>query len=378
MIDIQKEEQCCGCEACSNICPKKCIDMVQHNSFYYPKVNKNDCIDCHLCEKVCPVIHHEKKIDLPKFAVAGYNKDDKTRYNSTSGGAFYLLAKSVIEEGGLAYGVVFDNKFQTKFIKAKTLDELKLLQGSKYPQSRVNNIFIEIKKDLQTGKLVIFCGTPCQVYGLFNYLRGKTDNLILVDLICHGVPSPSIWEMYLASFFRYEKIKRIIFKDKRSGWKKWRVVIETNKRIYSAERLQDVYMSSYLGGYNVRPHCYECVFKGLTRVSDITIADAWGVPEKNKNLNDDQGLSAVISNSDKGYRCIENIKDEFLFEEYKFEDLVKGNKAYFESIDCSIFRDLFMWFVKHNKSIFAFKLFSLNNFSGKVILRISKILRKRG
>lgn len=376
MIEITDLKNCCGCEACAAICPKHCIDMIVQEGFYYPYVNKDSCVDCHMCENVCPEINKIAQKENIKYGAAGYIKDKDARMNSTSGGAAYLFSKKVTSDGGAAVGVAFDEEFQTHFVIAEDDEQIKSLQGSKYPQSRVGNVYSEIKKMLADGRKVIFFGTPCQTFGLKNFLGQKYDNLIVIDIICYGVPSPAVWKNYLDERFAGEKISEVIFKSKIKGWKKWRVFVKTDKTEYSAEKLNDIYMSSYLLGYNVRPSCYSCKFKGSSRCSDITIADAWGIPESNEQLNDGTGLSSVIVNTEKGLSFWRSLKNEMKYEEYSADDLVNGNPAYSVSISENIFRKKFWSHISAGNTLATLKKYSAASFFGKICNKLSGIFSK--
>ena len=376
MIEITDLKNCCGCEACAAICPKHCIDMIVQEGFYYPYVNKDGCVDCHMCENVCPEINKIAQKENIKYGAAGYIKDKDARMNSTSGGAAYLFSKKVTSDGGAAVGVAFDEEFQTHFVIAEDDEQIKSLQGSKYPQSRVGNVYSEIKKMLADERKVIFFGTPCQTFGLKNFLGQKYDNLIVIDIICYGVPSPAVWKNYLDERFAGEKICEVIFKSKIKGWKKWQVFVKTDKTEYSAEKLNDIYMSSYLLGYNVRPSCYSCKFKGSSRCSDITIADAWGIPESNEQLNDGTGLSSVIVNTEKGLGFWKSLKNEMKYEEYPADDLVNGNPAYSVSISENIFRKKFWSHISDGNTLATLKKYSAASFFGKICNKLSGIFSK--
>lgn len=376
MIKIDNEKDCCGCEACRNICPKQCISMEVKEGFYYPRVCIDKCINCNLCEKVCPVLHHKQRQFELQIGVAAYVNDDIIRYQSTSGGIAYILSREVVKDGGIAYGVVFDEEFKTVFSSARTIDELKKLQGSKYPQSVVGNIFQEIKKNVYNGRKVIFIGTPCQTYGLHNFLGQTYDNLVLIDLICHGVPSPELWNVYLKELFPNDVIKNVVFKNKEAGWKKWHVKIETEKNTYTKERTNDYYMSSYLCGYNVRPSCFACHFKNSNRVSDITIADAWGLPEKDKELNDDKGLSSLIINTEKGKKLFYSITNNINYKFYSVEDLIRGNMAYQEAMTPNYFRKYFIKTLKKKGVLKTLKMYAITSPKGKVYGKVSNCIWK--
>ena len=375
MIIIKKKSDCCGCEACANVCPKSCILMQLKEGFYYPEVDSEKCVNCHLCEKVCPQMHHEHKITEPKLCIAGYLNDDDARFRSTSGGLAYALAKGVIDNNGVAYGVVFDRLFQPVFQGVYGTEDLCRLQGSKYPQARVGGVYKEIKKELALNRKVIFFGTPCQVYGLRNYLDNPYDNLILVDLICHGVPSPEIWTNYLQEMFPGETVSDVVFKHKKDGWKKWHVYIKTNKTEYFRIKLEDSYMSSFLLGYNVRECCFNCQFKGSVRLSDITIADGWGIPEKDAGLNDGMGLSTIIINTDKGKSMVDSIADSLILKEYSLEDLISGNQAYSNSIKKNKFYNSFWRSITNEKTVSVLRNYAVTSPLGKIRNKLSSLMK---
>lgn len=201
MIKIQNKQDCCGCAACVQRCPKRCISMKEDNEgFLYPVVDESVCIDCGLCEKVCPIINRPEKLPV-KEVLAVKNRNEAERMASSSGGVFIALAKKTIEKGGVVFGAVFDENWEVMHTYAETLDEVKPMMGSKYLQSRIGNSFRDAEKFLKEGREVLFTGTPCQVTALHNYLRKDYLNLLSVDFLCHGVPSPGVWRKYLDEEF---------------------------------------------------------------------------------------------------------------------------------------------------------------------------------
>lgn len=260
-------------------------------------------------------------------AYACYNKNETIRERSTSGGIFYTLAKYVIEKkGGWVCGAVFDLNFVVTHIITNDLKAVERMMGSKYPQSNMKQCFADVYELLQKNEVVLFTGTPCQVYGLKAFLGKDYEGLITLDFVCHGVASPKIWREYLQLFVK-EQPKSIVFKDKIKGWKKWHVKYELmNKTIYRYG-IYDIYMRSYLSGINHRPACYHCLFKGIDRDSDFTVADCWGVGEKNRDLNDDKGLSALLVHSSAAKMIFENISNELVFKEYSPDILMQTNWA---------------------------------------------------
>lgn len=311
----------------------------------------------------------------PIESYIAYIRDTKSRFNSTSGGIFFELGRNCILEGGSVYGVAFDDKFSPQHRRVTNYEDLKLLQGSKYPQSNVGDIFVQVKKDLDEGKKVLFSGTPCQIVGLKAYLRKSYTNLVAVDLICHGVPSPGIWNKYLNYNFKIDEIIDIKFKDKSNGWKLWRVRIESKNALYEKERTDDAYMASYINAWNIRPSCYKCKFKGLDgRNSDITIADAWGKAETDLSLNDNKGLSCIIINTEHGECELEKIKRQLVHKKYSFEDIVSGNPAYNESIKKHFLRKCLTKITY--KNIKLIDILSNDNLFGKLISKINRVINR--
>lgn len=265
-------------------------------------------------------------------AFIGKNDCLSTRMQSTSGGIFSALAQYVIEEkSGVVFGASFNEKYEVRHIYVEEVDELTKLQGSKYPQSRLDGVYPKVKEFLQKGRFVLFSGLPCQIVALKKYLGADYVNLLCVDLICYGVASPGLWNDYLNAFWKNKKINKIVFKDKyRTGWKKWNTLIETQNARYYLHDETNIYMSGYLKGIFMRPSCEYCKCKGSNRDSDITLGDAWGKGETHK-LNDNCGLSVILINSDKGLVYFDAVCQCLTCEEVDFEDYMKGNPFYFET-----------------------------------------------
>lgn len=197
MIHITDKRDCCGCNSCVQRCPKSCIRMREDDEgFLYPEVDESVCIDCGLCEKVCPVIHQARE-NRPIVVCAAKNKSEEIRYQSSSGGVFTALANEIIREGGVVFGAGFDENWEVKHDCTETVEGLSAFRGSKYVQSRIGDSFKKAEQFLKIGRTVLFSGTPCQIAGLKRFLRKEYDNLLTVDFICHGVPSPGVWREYL-------------------------------------------------------------------------------------------------------------------------------------------------------------------------------------
>lgn len=329
MIDIQDKTECSGCSACKNICPRNAISMVEDEyGFLYPHINYNACINCNLCEKVCPIINSSKEeLEVPK-AYAAFNKDEKIRMQSSSGGVFTLLASKIINMGGVVYGASFNEKFLVVHDKAKTKEEIQKFRGSKYIQSELKNVFKEIRNLLQDDKYVLFTGTPCQVEGLKSFLGKEYSKLYTQDLICHGVPSKKVWEKYLESKEKINnsEIKNVSFRNKENkGWNKYQIFLEYQKNKEYIDHSEDIFMKIFLNDIALRDSCYKCKFKKKHRISDITLADFWGINNVIPKMNDEKGTSLVIVNSKKGQDLMNEIKENIVYEEVDFEKAISNN-----------------------------------------------------
>lgn len=311
MIQITNKIDCCGCSACAMKCPKHCITMQADNEgFLYPVVNEADCIDCGLCEKVCHELHpyEERK---PQNVYAAINKDEEIRLKSSSGGIFYLLAEKTITEGGVVFGARFDDQWQVVIDYADTLEGIKPFMGSKYLQARTATAFKDAEAFLKQGRKVLFSGSPCQIAGLHHYLRKEYDNLTTVDFVCHGVPSPKVWQRYLDEVVTSGKraINDVKFRNKSNGWKKFNFVLSYNQeeKIYSlcSWHQQNHFMRAFLSDMILRPSCHECRAKQGLSHSDVTIADFWGINIEMPEMDDDKGTGLVLVNTEKGRQALD-------------------------------------------------------------------------
>lgn len=317
MINIDDKAKCCGCTACASICPKKCINMKpDEEGFLYPEVDKSSCVDCHLCEKVCPVLNKvDTSGELPdSCAVRAKNID--TVMNSTSGGFFTPFANWIKERNGVICAAAYDNEFRVGHLIIDTKKEeipFDRIRGSKYVQSDLNNCYVIIKELISQGRMVGFIGTTCQVAGLKAYI-GDSENLITIDLVCHGTPSPKLWDKYLKyQRERYKSdIKEISFRNKTYGYHSSTMKIEfdNGKKYYGSARI-DYMLKSFFKEISSRPICYECPFKTIDRCSDITLYDCWHISELVPELqDDDRGYTNIIIQSKQGRMLLEGLKDE--------------------------------------------------------------------
>lgn len=321
---INKKE-CCGCTACMHICPLKCITMQEdEEGFLYPIVEKEKCIHCHQCEKVCP-IQNKSILNKKTETFVGYSKDEEIRKQSSSGGIFSVLAEWILQQNGVIFGAAFDEEFEVRHIAIETKEELSKLRGSKYVESRLENVYPEARQYLEMKRIVLFTGTACQIAGLKKYLNKEYENLYTVDVLCHGVPSSKIWRMYLEEKRNqyHASIEKFEFRNKKNGWNNFFINIAfSNKQQYSVHFFEDEYMRLFLGNIDLRPSCYECHFKGFPRTSDMTIGDGWGIEKLMPDMNDDKGVSIILLHSTKGEKMLEAIRNKLVVRGAKLNEVL--------------------------------------------------------
>lgn len=344
MVEILDKHNCCGCGFCASICPKRCISMeADKEGFLYPKVDKDGCIQCGLCEKGCNELHPLPEV-TPRKVIAAFNTDETIRLMSSSGGIFYSLAMSVIERGGVVFGARFDKDWQVVIDYTETQDGIKAFMGSKYVQARVEEAYINVKRFLGEGRLVLFSGTPCQVAGLHHYIGKATDKLLTVDFVCHGVPSPKAWSKYLHDVVKSVNcIENVSFRDKIVGWKNFSFKTDYSKDgekvIIQSTFRDNPYLQAFLKDIILRPSCYNCKVKCGSSRSDITLADFWGVQYVLPDMDDDKGTSVVILNTQKGEEIIK--KTTLNTKEISIDVVKKYNEAYITSSKPHPKRDYF-------------------------------------
>ncbi len=335
-FEICCKEICSGCSACVNICPVNAISMKPDSEgFSYPVIDYSQCIYCGKCKKKCPVKNKYKEDNQEPQTFACINKNKNTRLESSSGGIFTLLAERVITDGGIVYGAAFDESFRLKHQRIEILADLSKLRGSKYVQSNTSYIYEKVKEDLASGRKVLYSGTPCQIGGLYAAVGKNNDNLITVDLACHGVPSPKVWEKYVT--YRENKAgsktKSISFRDKRTGWKKYSVTFKfENNTEYSMPLTEDLYMKGYLSHIFLRNSCTECSFKNIHRQADITLADYWGIESLQPEKNDDTGVSLVMIHSEVGKKLVSQIKNQMEVFPVQYKISTAENKSLVQSV----------------------------------------------
>lgn len=371
MIQIKDKSACCGCAACVQRCPKQCISLKEDKEgFLYPIVDKNTCIDCGLCEKVCPIINPNEPRE-PLKVYAAKHKDDEIRMKSSSGGIFTLLAEQIIDEGGVVFGARFDEYWEVMHDYTETKEGLAVFRGAKYVQSRIGNTYLQAENFLKQGRKVMFTGTPCQIAGLKRFLRREYENLLAVDFVCHGVPSPKVWRMYLDetlarqgigkntvlshAMLRQKFIRSVEFRSKSTGWKKYSFALtltkatadgEENSVLLSSVFGENPFMRSFLCDFILRPVCYQCTCKSGRSGADITLGDFWGIERIKPELDDDRGCGLVMNYTNNKCYFHNHNKNEMTYENAKLGNpsisksvhIPLNRKFYFHRLDktCSV------------------------------------------
>lgn len=328
MIEIKNKCDCCGCGACDNICPQNCITMIEDDEgFLYPTVDQQRCVNCNLCVHVCPMIEAQN-VSHPAnaekhTAYAAYAKDKNLRLHSSSGGVFSLSAEWILQQGGIVFGAAYDKNFLVHHIAIEKIEDLPVLRGSKYLQSRTEKAFQQVRDYLNAGKMVLYTGTACQIAGLKKYLRKEYPNLYTIDVLCHGVPSPKVWEKYVGDVQSNSHLRNINFRDKKHGWKQYSVTMKyEDDLIYSQSYWENPYMRMFLKNICLRPSCHACKYKEMDRPSDITIGDAWGIDSYMPEMDDDNGTSVVITHSHRGSEMLEAIEEKMVVRKAELDQIL--------------------------------------------------------
>ena len=363
MVEIEDKKDCCGCHACATICTQHCIVMcADEEGFLYPVVDQSRCTDCGLCERVCPVTNQGSP-RKPLRVYAAKNKNEEIRLQSSSGGIFSLLAEKVIDGGGVVFGARFDDEWNVVHAWTDTMEGIVAFRGSKYVQSSIGSSYKEAKNFLLQGRDVLFSGTPCQIAGLKSYLRKEYDNLLTVDVVCHGVPSPLVWRRYLNDMRKvYPQITDISFRDKSFGWKKYCIRIryvssEVSQELFPGSRsegefLQPFTENTFMKGFSrniyLRPSCYACTARSGKSGSDISIADFWGVHNFYPEFDDDKGIGLILINSEKGKLVYDRVCAQNILATY--EQGMANNPCIEHSVVSPKQRNLFLFDSQQNLS----------------------------
>lgn len=381
MDKIIDKNKCTGCTACYNSCPKNAISMVEDSEgFKHPVIDQEKCINCGLCKRVCPVLNTKENSSLNKCYV-GYSKNEEEKMKASSGAIFSLVANYILDNGGEVVGAAFDNNMKLKHVAVSKKEDLDKLKGSKYLQSDLDNIFSYIKEVLKNKK-VLFVGTPCQVAGIKAFIK-NSDNLYVLDLVCHGVPSPKLFAKYIneLNVNNNDVIKDYKFRDKSTGWDTYsNKMIFGNKEIIQDKDKND-YMKLFLADVALRESCFNCNFKLGNKYSDITLGDFWGVQNYHKDFYNKSGVSAIVVNTEKGNELLEIIKDNLVFKECKLEEIVEGNPSLQKSgvypvNRSSFFKDLDKLSVSELSKKYVKKRSLIRRVLSKVKILVKKMLMK--
>ncbi|WP_318709676.1 Coenzyme F420 hydrogenase/dehydrogenase, beta subunit C-terminal domain [Candidatus Acetatifactor stercoripullorum] len=336
MVGNIEKSICTGCKMCAEVCPDKAISFeTDKDGFWYPVVDNKKCIYCNLCEKKCPALHmigidNDKKPTV----FAAWSLNDKVRYDSTSGGVYFELAKAFIDSGGYIAGCVFAEDYKSAYhIVGNTIEDLKRIMGSKYFQSDTVGIYSEVKKLLSEGKKVLFCGTPCQIAAVKSFIGDRDDGLYLVDFICKGINSPKAYRAYIQELEeKYRsKAKRVRQKSKKTGWQSLATnVVFENGREYHKDRYTDWWIQGYTcGNLFMRENCQYCQYKGLPRLADLSLGDFWKI-HGCKEEDMQKGVSVLFLNSDKGKYLLDTIKRSIHIELRSLDEVLEGNPYLFK------------------------------------------------
>ena len=388
-VGEMNKNRCTGCRACEQLCPTKAISMnINKEGFIEPHVDKNKCINCRKCVIQCPQLKEKTEIKNESNVYAVKLRNSSEQIESSSGGAFVAIAKVILNLGGIVYGCAFSDDLKAIHIRIENEKELIKLKGSKYVQSDTNYTYIEVKKDLENNKIVLYSGTPCQIGGLNAYLGKEYKNLITVDFVCHGVPSPKLFEKYKQWIEKRNngKLTFYNFRDKEKNL--WglnsKLVLEKNNKIvkiYQRASL-DPYYKSFLKGYTYRECCYNCRYANKNRVSDFTIADYWGIEKEHPDFYDKKGVSILIVNTNKAQELFNKVKEYIEFIESTMEKAsrknVNLNRPFFrpKQRDYAYIGIDDMEFEKYSKKSLNFKKDLKDIISSKIPNKVKQKLKK--
>ncbi len=325
-----EKNDCCGCRACEQVCPTGAIAMISDSEgFLYPEIDREKCIDCKKCQRVCAFANGTEIENRIEPAVYSVKASDEIRSVSTSGGMFTLLSDVVLNQGGVVYGVAFDENFKPAHIRAQDAQMRNMCRGSKYSQSDVKNTFSDVKADLERGLQVMFTGTPCQCAALDKFL-GKTDktNLLNVDVVCHGTPSPKLFGEYIqfVKVVRGKDIASYYHRAKKAGGGSCAAIEYADGTVEKGSLLAESWNNVFYTLNALRPSCYNCKYTKTQRSSDITIADFWGIEDCDAQFDDGKGVSLVIVNTQKGAAAFDNISHQIVFNKRSMSEATPKNQ----------------------------------------------------
>ena len=375
-----EKEYCTGCGACAMVCSMKAIQMKpDKDGFLYPDINQTMCVNCRKCDDACPVSASSPVDTGPDQAWMAYARNEGLRHSSSSGGAFSLIAETVLMQGGTVFGCTMSKDcYSAHHIAVETLEDLRKLRGSKYIQSNLDDTFRQAKDALDAGRWVLFSGTPCQIAGLKTFLGKKNyEKLLTVDMVCHGVPSPRVWENYIREIEgEYDqKVTQVSFRDKTEGWVRFSLAIDmANGKNYRANVTKDPYLRGFVGNLYLRKSCYRCAFKAGRYLSDITLADFWGIEKIYPNESDNKGISLIIIHTEKGDRCLELLREQAILKPIPLKDAVSSNPSYFKSVPPNPFRDRVLKQIETKGTRKTIEKYWGNSLISKIRRKILKLL----
>ena len=392
MISVDKNV-CTGCTACYNICPKNAI-MMQYDEegFAFPFVIRSLCVDCKLCERVCP-IHNHVKHPVPALAYAACNKDVNERFRSSSGSIFSILARYVMERQGIVFGAAMDEHFRIRHTGVTRMMDVDRLRMSKYAQSDLGDVFSQAKECLESGKWVLFSGTPCQIAGLKNFLRKDYERLHTVDILCRGVPSPMLFQAYIDWLKKRYDFDSIVFRDQRYGWKTGSpfIVYRGTTPLLQESFDYNLYMKTFASHFSLRRSCYSCEYATRDRMGDFSIGDFWSIDSYDKSINDNIGTSFFLINSAKGEALKPYIEERTsVLKPFEFKAMKAPQGGIHGPARHSAFREqlfsrfaarepVFEWMVKKFYKVGILNFYNADNFGAVLVgYSICRVLSKLG
>ncbi len=379
MINRLSKSECCGCEACVQICPKHCISLtLDGEGFYYPLIDTIDCIECELCEKVCPSLH-TLVLQTELTSYAAINQSDKIRFNSSSGGVFYELARYIIEQkNGVVYGAGWVAYNKVQHMRITKVEDILKLQKSKYVQSLIGDSFRQVKSDLKSQRFVLFSGTPCQIKALRLFLQGNDyDHLFMVDIACHGIPSLLIWNIYLDSLHVDKNKLSIDFRDKNAPWHNYTLNIAdkaTGKKVVFERCDQNPFMRGFICNLYNRLSCHNCPAKNFTSGSDVMLADYWGIEKYDSTFDDNKGTSLIITKNTKGEFFFHQVKQLFSYRQTDFSTVTNRKDTFCTCTNPHYRRELF--FRKVNEQNFESLVNKYLKHSHPMNVRIARFIKR--
>ena len=343
---------CNGCEACANICPKNAITMTRDaEGFSYPKINPELCIKCGQCDATCPSLNFEAEdINAFPMTVAAIYPDEKILRQSSAGGVFTALSEFILKNGGIVFGAGFSKNYRVRHEAIGSPDNLKNLRGIKYVQSKIGEVYKQVKKALAVT-FVLFSGTPCQCAGLKRFLGKDYDNLLTVEIICHGMPSPALWESYIDRLGYAHEIKQVDFQSKRYGWEQRMDINFADQEHRSSLIADNLYGRLFQRNFSLRPSCHDCKFKFPNGQADLTMGDAWGIQDYGPEMYDWRGVSLIFVHTQKAANVLEQVN--LKLQEVKFSDAVKRNPMFITSAIADSRRETFFAELAESKDWYA-------------------------